>query len=77
MTGINSAVTGKFSDPPVIMTGFISRPDCYHSYCILYLLCTTFLSSIQDSSDKEGNKTPSLIEESKLHTLCDMVEDLT
>ena len=30
MTGINSAVTGKFSDPPVIMTGitsrFISRP---------------------------------------------------
>jgi hypothetical protein len=31
MTGINSAVTGKFSDPLVIMTGitsgFISRPD--------------------------------------------------
>jgi hypothetical protein len=31
MTGINSAVTSKFSDPPVIMTGitsrFISRPD--------------------------------------------------
>jgi hypothetical protein len=30
MTGINSTVTGKFSDPPVIMTGvmsrFISRP---------------------------------------------------
>ena len=30
MSGINSAVTGKFSDPPVIMTGitsrFISRP---------------------------------------------------
>ena len=30
MIGINSAVTGKFSDPPVIMTGitsrFISRP---------------------------------------------------
>ena len=30
MTGINSAVTGKFTDPPVIMTGitsrFISRP---------------------------------------------------
>jgi hypothetical protein len=30
MTGINSAVTGKLSDPPVIMTGitsrFISRP---------------------------------------------------
>jgi hypothetical protein len=31
MTGINSAVTGKFSDPSVIMTGitsrFISRPE--------------------------------------------------
>jgi hypothetical protein len=31
MTGINSAVTGKLSDPPVIMTGitsrFISRPE--------------------------------------------------
>ena len=30
MTGINSTVTGKFSDPAVIMTGvtsrFISRP---------------------------------------------------
>jgi hypothetical protein len=30
MTGINSAMTGKFSYPPVIMTGitfrFISRP---------------------------------------------------
>ena len=25
MTGINSAVTGKFSDPPVIMTGITSR----------------------------------------------------
>ncbi|CAB4003178.1 Mediator of RNA polymerase II transcription subunit 7 [Paramuricea clavata] len=30
-----------------------------------------------DSSDKESNKTPNLIEESELHTLCDMVEDLT
>jgi hypothetical protein len=31
MTGINSAVTSKFSDPSVIMTGitsrFISRPE--------------------------------------------------
>jgi hypothetical protein len=25
MTGINSAVTGKFTDPPVIMTGITSR----------------------------------------------------
>jgi hypothetical protein len=37
MTGINSAVTGKFSDPPVIMTGitsrFISRPG--HDACKL------------------------------------------
>ena len=36
MTGINSAVTGKFSDPPVIMTGitsrFILRPDTVQDY---------------------------------------------
>ena len=25
MTGINSTVTGKFSAPPVVMTGVISR----------------------------------------------------
>ena len=30
-----------------------------------------------DSSNKDGNKTPSLIEERELQTLCDMVEDLT
>ena len=35
------------------------------------------LSSAQDSSDKEGNRTPCLIEESELRTLCDMVEHLT
>jgi hypothetical protein len=39
MTGINSAVTGKFSYPPVIMTGitsrFISRPDCNVYVCII------------------------------------------
>jgi hypothetical protein len=33
MTGTNSAVTGKFCDPPVIVTGitprFISRPVSY------------------------------------------------
>ena len=32
---------------------------------------------MQDSSNKDGNKTPSLIEERELQTLCDMVEDLT
>jgi hypothetical protein len=41
MTGINSAVTGQFSDPPVIMTGitskFISRPSAFHIYIYIYI----------------------------------------
>jgi hypothetical protein len=40
MTGINSAVTGEFSDPPVIMTGitprFISRPDYAHAFMLIW-----------------------------------------
>ena len=27
MTGINSTVTGKFSDPPVIMTGITKKKE--------------------------------------------------
>jgi hypothetical protein len=47
MTGTNSAVTGKFSDPPVIMTGitstFISRP-AYKLH--VYMFCKVLLLNI-------------------------------
>ena len=56
MTGINSAVTGKFSDPPVIMTSitsrFISRP-------VLMRIGNVFISDHSSSVASDGTQTQS------------------
>ena len=50
MTGINSAVTGKFCDPPVIMTGitprFISRPAAIRPLFFLHQVPGSVIQSI-------------------------------
>ena len=63
MTGINSAVTGKFSDPLAIMTGitsrFISRPDnnAFKS-CTSRILDTriSFLENFFNSHRDDSNR---------------------
>ena len=61
MTGINSAVTGKFSDPPVIMTAitsrFISRPDCtMFIHLVKLLMCKAGCLIILHSSRHTDGK---------------------
>jgi hypothetical protein len=45
MTGVNSAVTDKFSDPPVIMTGIASRFISRPGYNDLRYVCKEFTNN--------------------------------
>ena len=64
MSGTNSAVTGKFRDPPVIMTGitsrFISRP-AYYIYRINLYVITLMVHCYYRKKAKHQEKTWSIL----------------
>jgi hypothetical protein len=65
MTGINSAVTGKFSDPPVIMIGITSRFISIYQYCLENgIFGVPLLYLVQrDRGDNSKFNTPVILEE--------------